>query len=93
MGLPSNTQSRTSSANHHYFPPGPVPLEYVERSPSEPRGLPKESAGSKSQQESPLYLLALKGGVIRAALSYSVEGKVVHTWISTTRPKRCCSIG
>jgi hypothetical protein len=28
--------------------------------------------------ESPLYLLALKDGVIRDALSYSVEGKVLH---------------
>jgi len=79
MGLPSNTpiphKLRKPSL---FFPPGPVPLEYGERSPSEPRGLPKESARSKSQQGSPLYLLALKGGVIRAALSYSVEGKVVH---------------
>ena len=79
MGLPSNYPNPAQAPQTIIiFPPGPVPLEYVERSPSEPRGLPKESAGSKSQQESPLYLPALKGGVIRAALRYSVEGKVVH---------------
>lgn len=61
------------------FPPAPALPSYGETRLSQTRVLPKESAAeSKPQQGSPLYLIALKDGVIRPALSYSVEKKVLY---------------
>lgn len=45
------------------------------QAPVPPKTPPAES---DQQQGSPVYLIALKEGVIRRAISYSVEGKVLH---------------